>query len=414
MADTLPITSSLFGISPESLQAQRQAVQEAQAMRFAQLDPAERATYGFYRAGQQTGNALAGLMGAQDPELEAVKLVQSLGAQYDKTTPEGLGQLAQALQATGNPYAQQFAVQAAQRATQMAQQLATTRKATAEATKVEQGNIREEQLRTALSQLPPDATDQQVQDTVRQFGNPDQIFKAIETRTQREADRAAKAQIEREKIQAREDQQKRDLEFRQMMAQLTAEQRAATTSLQRELIQARIDALNDKRQEKIDKKETAQQAAITHANNVINDVQAASTLVDNTTTGLIGKASSLVPQTAAYDLNNRLATIKANLGFDRLQQMRDASPTGGALGQVAVQELQALQSTVGSLEIGQSRTELARNLNKIEHHYNNWLRTTKGEKPLTLDEFNKMKNPQAAPKTAGAGGWSIRPVTPNQ
>lgn len=124
MADTLPITSSLFGISPESLQAQRQAVQEAQAMRFAQLDPAERATYGFYRAGQQTGNALAGLMGAQDPELEAVKLVQSLGAQYDKTTPEGLGQLAQALQATGNPYAQQFALQAADRANQLALQTA--------------------------------------------------------------------------------------------------------------------------------------------------------------------------------------------------------------------------------------------------------------------------------------------------
>lgn len=43
-------------------------------------------------------------------------------------------------------------------------------------------------------------------------------------------------------------------------------------------------------------------------------------------------------------------TIEANLGFDALQAMRDASPTGGALGQIAVQELEMLQSTKAKLD----------------------------------------------------------------
>ncbi len=51
------------------------------------------------------------------------------------------------------------------------------------------------------------------------------------------------------------------------------------------------------------------------------------------------------------------------------------SPTGGALGAVAVQELIALQSTVASLDQAQSPTELRKSLEKIEGHYNKWLET---------------------------------------
>ena len=57
----------------------------------------------------------------------------------------------------------------------------------------------------------------------------------------------------------------------------------------------------------------------------------------------------------------------------RLQQMRDNSPTGGALGAVAVQELTALQSTVASLDQLQSPSQLGKALEKIEGHYTRWL-----------------------------------------
>jgi hypothetical protein len=56
-----------------------------------------------------------------------------------------------------------------------------------------------------------------------------------------------------------------------------------------------------------------------------------------------------------------------------LQAMRDMSPTGGALGSIAVRELELLQSTLGSLDIGQSHDQLVRNLQAVKDHYSKWL-----------------------------------------
>jgi hypothetical protein len=65
---------------------------------------------------------------------------------------------------------------------------------------------------------------------------------------------------------------------------------------------------------------------------------------------------------------------------------------------------------VGSLELGQSKEELVKNLNKIDFHYKNWIRATRGERPLTEQEA--AKEPAAAAKPAqGGGNWSIRPVS---
>ena len=57
------------------------------------------------------------------------------------------------------------------------------------------------------------------------------------------------------------------------------------------------------------------------------------------TAGFLGSATSWAPGTPAYDLGNTLSTIKANIGFDKLREMRDNSPTGGALGQVSKQPI---------------------------------------------------------------------------
>ena len=51
-------------------------------------------------------------------------------------------------------------------------------------------------------------------------------------------------------------------------------------------------------------------------------------------------------------------TIKSSIGFDRLQQMREESPTGGALGQVSELELVTLQATLGSLDLNQSKENI--------------------------------------------------------
>ena len=51
--------------------------------------------------------------------------------------------------------------------------------------------------------------------------------------------------------------------------------------------------------------------------------------------------------------------------------MREASPTGGALGQVSNQELSSLQAVFGNLDQSQSEEDLKYNLKMLQHVYNN-------------------------------------------
>ena len=83
------------------------------------------------------------------------------------------------------------------------------------------------------------------------------------------------------------------------------------------------------------------------------------------TTGFLGAGTSWIPGTPAHDLNNTLATIKSNIGFDKLQEMRNNSPTGGALGQVSEFENRLLQSVWGALEQSQSPAQFKENLEKV-------------------------------------------------
>ncbi|WP_284387809.1 hypothetical protein [Algimonas ampicilliniresistens] len=70
----------------------------------------------------------------------------------------------------------------------------------------------------------------------------------------------------------------------------------------------------------------------------------------------------------ATNLSATLETIKGNLGFDGLQEMRDNSPTGGALGNVSDREIKTLQSLYGSLERSQSQQQLDANLQRLYQH----------------------------------------------
>lgn len=75
-----------------------------------------------------------------------------------------------------------------------------------------------------------------------------------------------------------------------------------------------------------------------------------------------------VPNTDAGKLQGYLDTIKANIGFDKLQAMRDASPTGGALGQVSEFENRLLQAVQGALDPRQEDL-LVENLRNIKELY---------------------------------------------
>lgn len=138
--------------------------------------------------------------------------------------------------------------------------------------------------------------------------------------------------------------------------------------------------------------------AIEKANTVIGAVDEALTQTGTFTTGLPGQILGVVPGTPAYDLDGTLDTIKANLGFAELQAMRDASPTGGALGQVAIMELQMLQATLASLKRGLSRPKLEAGLKKVREHMENWKKAV-------------AQGVQEAPGAPGAPGAPPAPTT---
>ncbi|WP_299830661.1 hypothetical protein [uncultured Roseobacter sp.] len=131
-------------------------------------------------------------------------------------------------------------------------------------------------------------------------------------------------------------------------------------------------------EELADKAEQAKEIKGTAATIVTDEIARARELIEGQSatspaTGPIGGLIQSLPfaeSTRAGALGERLATIKANIGFDKLQSMRDASPTGGALGQVSEFENRLLQAVFGSLVQSQSQEDILYNLNRIENIYN--------------------------------------------
>lgn len=107
----------------------------------------------------------------------------------------------------------------------------------------------------------------------------------------------------------------------------------------------------------------------TKAKNVLSVIDKAKSQANSWTAGLLGKTLSSVSGTPAYDLRANLDTILANLGFDQLQELRINSPTGGALGNVSVTELNALQSAFRNLSNSQTPQQLIENLDAVYLHY---------------------------------------------
>jgi hypothetical protein len=187
------IVGSLFGVSPEQLMRQRRVTDTANAFKFAQLDPMERAQFQIAKGSAGLGRAVGGLLGG-DPELEKISQIKQLSSQFDLTTPQGARQFAQALQ----PFAPQEAMMAVREADRMEQAGLGRQKTTADIQRTEGLAAREvlsaeqeAKLRAALSALGPDATEQQIISVVTQFGSPDKILQVLTQSQDRRARIAA-------------------------------------------------------------------------------------------------------------------------------------------------------------------------------------------------------------------------------
>jgi hypothetical protein len=114
------------------------------------------------------------------------------------------------------------------------------------------------------------------------------------------------------------------------------------------------------------------------------------------TAGPGGAFLSNIPGTEASDVGADLQSLAANLAFDQLQRMRDASKTGGALGNVANQELDLLKNVEASIKQDQSPANLKKNLRTIGESAARYL--AEAEKLGGLDPMRPMSSRDGAPQ----------------
>jgi len=108
---------------------------------------------------------------------------------------------------------------------------------------------------------------------------------------------------------------------------------------------------------------------------VIQDLQRALTIVQSNplATGIPAELSQDFPiggrQTPAGEAKALAESALSNVGLDVLQSMRENSPTGGALGQVPIQQQKRLEQVYGSLDMGQRTEVVEDNLKRVINIY---------------------------------------------
>jgi hypothetical protein len=102
--------------------------------------------------------------------------------------------------------------------------------------------------------------------------------------------------------------------------------------------------------------------------NAMDQIDRAIELTGWTTAGLAG-ALDWVPGLPAKELANALTTVKSNISFDRLETMRNNSPTGGALGNVSNFEVEMLGSNTAPLDQKMAPEALLESLADVKRSY---------------------------------------------
>jgi len=110
--------------------------------------------------------------------------------------------------------------------------------------------------------------------------------------------------------------------------------------------------------------------------------------VGDWTAGFGGTLLSNLPGSAAKDLEEDIAAIISNIGFNKLDEMRQNSPTGAALGSVQVAELHMLQSVMGSLKQSQSPEQLKKALQDVRTQY---VKTVDSLRDAYMQDFGSIE-----------------------
>lgn len=376
------ITQSLFGITPEAYQqAQNQALQ-AEALKFAQLDPMQQAQMGAYMAGSRLGNVFGGLLGAEDPTLQKIKTLQSIMSSGDTTTFEGQADLARKLGQAGF----------AQQALQMAQSAQSLREQTAKAGTESNKLAMEMQLRDELSKLSPDASEEDILKVVTKYGSPDKVLAAIQS-----------SQAKREALKSSEQRAQDANNTRLMIAQMQNDTRQLMATAMMGMKQGQID-------EKSLAADQQRLGAIASFDTSISSLDELSNHPGKSAAvGVTGKLRSLIPGTDAYGFAQKLETFKAQTFVPMVSALK-------GMGALSDAEGKKLTDAVGALDQGMKESEFNSQMAKIKKDLAVSMERAKmavKNKSLIqpfMDVKNQVTAPTASeqPASAGSAGWSIK------
>ena len=174
----------------------------------------------------------------------------------------------------------------------------------------------------------------------------------------------------------------------------------------------KIKIEEQKRKETIATKTNAASALRTI--DAVNEIQ---NILDNNPEGMMdfagptGKSSffSFVRGTDAKNVDVLMNTIAAAFGFSTLAEMREASPTGGALGAINEKEMELLINSVIALDQGMSRDLFQKQLGKIATHFTSVLDKTPDEMLQNL-ATGPAQSTRAVPNKKARYGYTIIPL----
>jgi hypothetical protein len=109
-----------------------------------------------------------------------------------------------------------------------------------------------------------------------------------------------------------------------------------------------------------------------------------------------------IPETTAHKLRSEIKTIKARIGFEGLNRMRNTNPRGAGLGNIAVKEIEFLQAIEGELNMGLSVEDFLDVLQRARRHLNNW-------RGLVIDKYRAV-NPETMLKTLSGKPMTREPI----
>jgi hypothetical protein len=147
--------------------------------------------------------------------------------------------------------------------------------------------------------------------------------------------------------------------------------------------------------EEDERKRLGRQVQIARAGGtVIQDLQRALDLIPDLgalsrNEGILGgisrATSKKIPGSLEYQITEFTESALSNVGLDTLQAMRDNSPTGGALGQVPIQQQKRLEQVLGSLNVNQRPTQLEANIKRVINIYTDIIHGSAEERAAAVE-----------------------------